>query len=305
MVDRRVEGVIAPLLTPFEDDGSIADDLYGSHAKRVLSEGAHYLSPFGTTGEALSGSLAERRTTLERLVSRHGIEAARLMPGTGLCNLPETVELTRHAVALGCAAVMVLPPFFYTAAVDDGLFVYMARLIERVGSPDLRICIYHIPQNAGVGFSPALSARLNKAFPDVVIAYKDSAGDWANTRAVLEAAPGLAVFPASESLLRRGLSLGAAGCISATCNLNSRAIRELFDRTKRGETDGLGALDDAVQRFRTVFQNAGLIEGMKAFLAARTADSRWLNVRPPLLPQTMRQGRELADAVQALNAVDA
>jgi len=298
MVSDRVEGVIAPLLTAFDDDGSIAEDLYGDHARQVLAEGAHYLSPFGTTGEALSVSVAERRATLESLIHRHGVDAARLMPGTGLCNLEETVELTRHAVAIGCAGVMVLPPFFYTAASDDGLFVYMARLVERVGNPSPRICIYHIPQNAGVGFSPALSARLNEAFPDVVVAYKDSSGDWSNTAAVLAAAPGLAVFPASESLLRMGMAQGAAGCISATCNLNSGAIRALFDRIKRGQDQGADELDDSVKQFRSVFQSAGLIEGMKAYLADRSADLRWLNVRPPLLPQTREQGRLLADAIK-------
>lgn len=295
MPGQRFEGVITPLLTPFNDDGSVADDLYGEHARQMLVDGAHYLSPFGTTGEATSVSLAERRATLESLVSRHGIDASSLMPGTGLCNLPETAELTRHAVELGCAAVMVLPPFFYTAASDDGLFAYMARLIDRVGCTTLRICIYHIPQNAGVGFSPALSARLNEAFPEVVIAYKDSSGDWANTQAVLAAAPRLAVFPASESRLREGLAHGAAGCISATCNLNSAAIRNLFDRVRVAQPDGLDALDDAVKRFRAVFQRAGLIEGMKAYLADLTGDLRWLNVRAPLLPHTREQGRRLAE----------
>lgn len=295
-----IRGVIAPLLTPFGDDGTISMDLYGAHAAQVLRHGAHYLSPFGTTGEAASVSLAERRATVESLVAQHGVDPARLMPGTGLCNLQETVELTRHAVALGCAAVMVLPPFFYSAASDDGLFVYMTRLVERVSSPDLRICLYHIPQNAGVGFSPTLSARLAAAFPGVVVAYKDSSGDWSNTEAVLSSAPGLSVFPASESLLRKGMARGAAGCISATCNLNSKDIRRLFDQQDEGEPGELKVLDDSVQRFRSVFQRAGLIEGMKAWLAHRSGDSRWLNVRPPLLPQSLEQGSKIADALRDL-----
>ena len=57
----RPQGVIAPILTPFESNGSVAPDLWISHAKWVLDQGAHYLSPFGTTGEALSVSLGERK----------------------------------------------------------------------------------------------------------------------------------------------------------------------------------------------------------------------------------------------------
>ena len=76
-------GVIAPILTPFEDDGRIARDLYVGHARWVLDQGAHFLSPFGTTGEALSVGLAERKAALGWLVEA-GIAPERLMPGTGV-----------------------------------------------------------------------------------------------------------------------------------------------------------------------------------------------------------------------------
>ena len=41
-----IRGVIVPILTPFEDDGSIATDLYVAHAKRLFAQGcavAHHL----------------------------------------------------------------------------------------------------------------------------------------------------------------------------------------------------------------------------------------------------------------------
>src|SRR5580704_5504075 len=125
-----VQGVIAPILTPFEADGRIARDLWVGHARWVLDQGAHFLSPFGTTGEALSLSLHERIEALEWLVEA-GIPPSRMMPGTGVTALPETVELSSHAVGLGCAGVMVLPSFFYTTAGDGGQARYYGELIER------------------------------------------------------------------------------------------------------------------------------------------------------------------------------
>ena len=103
--------------------------------------------------------------------------------------MEETLTLTRHAAQMGCRAAMILPPFFYVDATDEGLYRYFSTLIERVGHSDLRICLYHIPQFAGIGFSPALAARLSNAFPGIVIALKDSSGNWHNTCAVIEAAP--------------------------------------------------------------------------------------------------------------------
>lgn len=286
----RLQGTIAPILTPFEDDGRIARDLWISHAKWVLDQGAHYLSPFGTTGEALSVSLRERIEALGWLVEA-GISPDRLMPGTGVTALPESVELSAHAVGLGCAAVMVLPSFFYTAVGDDGQARYYSELIERVGNPAMRMILYHIPQNSGVPVSPALTARLNEAFPDIVVAYKDSAGNWDNTAAVIAAAPKVAVFPSSEAQLTKGLASGAAGCISATVNLNAAAIRALYDATLAGQD--VTEADAAVKAFRKAVQDAGLISSMKALLAVRSGDRRWLNLRAPHENSTESAGKAL------------
>lgn len=286
----RLQGTIAPILTPFEDDGRIARDLWISHAKWVLDQGAHYLSPFGTTGEALSVSLRERIEALGWLVEA-GISPDRLMPGTGVTALPESVELSAHAVGLGCAAVMVLPSFFYTAVGDDGQARYYSELIERVGNPAMRMILYHIPQNSGVPVSPALTARLNEAFPDIVVAYKDSAGNWDNTAAVIASAPKVAVFPSSEAQLTKGLASGAAGCISATVNLNAAAIRALYDATLAGQD--VTEADAAVKAFRKAVQDAGLISSMKALLAVRSGDRRWLNLRAPHENSTESAGKAL------------
>ncbi|OHV68119.1 dihydrodipicolinate synthase family protein [Mesorhizobium sp. LCM 4577] len=290
----RPQGTIAPILTPFEEDGRIARDLWISHAKWVLGQGAHFLSPFGTTGEALSVSLRERMQALEWLVEA-GIAPDRLMPGTGVTALPETVELSAHAVGLGCAAVMVLPSFFYTGAGDNGQARYYSELIEKVAKPSMRVILYHIPQNSGVPVSPALTARLSKAFPDTVVAYKDSAGDWNNTAAVIAAAPDMSVFPSSEAQLTKGLASGAAGCISATVNLNAAAIRRLYDAARKGED--VAELDAAIKAFRKVIQDAGLIPAMKAVLAVKSGDRRWLNLRAPHENAMLENGQALLAAL--------
>ena len=290
----RFRGVITPLLTPYNDDMSIAEDLYLDHAAASLDGGAHYLSPFGTTSEAPSNTSAERMHMLELLVTSGTARPDQLMPGTGLCSLEETLALCRHAVDLGCAAVMVLPPFFFTNATDDGLYRYFSRLIEEIGSDALRICLYHIPQNTGVPVSPTLAPRLNTAFPETVVAYKDSSGNWENTRAVIEAAPGISVFPGSESFMIEALRLGGGGCISASCNSNVAAIRALFDLVQVGDWDAAEAALEPVNLHRKAIQDGGLIPALKSLKAHQTGDTRWLNLRAPLLNADPRIGLELA-----------
>lgn len=292
MNKKKMTGVITPILTPFNDDLSLATDLYVCHAIWLLEQGIHYILPFGTTGEALSLSVNERMAALDSLIEG-GIDPAVLMPGTGLCNLDDTVTLCCHAVDLGCAAVMTLPPFFYKNASDDGLYAYFTRLIESINRTNLRICMYHIPPMAGIGFSPALAGRLASDFPDTIVAYKDSSGDFENTRRVIAAAPDIAVFPGAETFLRQGMENGGMGCISATCNVNPAGIRNVFDVMTGAKDGSLDHVNTEMVRFRKSVEGYAPIPAMKGMLAEKRGDARWRNVRPPLLPASEKNTGEL------------
>ncbi|MGR3291901.1 MAG: dihydrodipicolinate synthase family protein [Paracoccaceae bacterium] len=286
----NLNGIIAPILTPFESNGTIADDLWVAHAKWVLGQGAHYLSPFGTTGEALSVPVADRMKALECLTAA-GIAPALLMPGTGLTSLSETISLTRHAVDLGVRATMILPSFFYTDAGDDGQFRYFAALVNGVADENLKICLYNIPKYSGVSISAGLANRLHQEFPTVFVAFKDSTGNWDNTLAVINEATDIAVFPGTEVLLAKAMQAGGAGCISAMVNLNARAMRSTFDDLT--DNREVSARLAELNQFRETIQNGGLIPALKSILAVWYDDPRWLNLRPPLQDGSFELGREL------------
>ena len=303
-----MSGVIAPILTPFNDDLSFARELYVGQAHWLLQQGMHYIAPFGTTGEALSLSVGERMAAVDALIEG-GIDPCVLMPGAGLCNLDDTVALCRHALRRGCAAVITLPPFFYKNASDDGLYAYFVRLIDAVNHSRLKICMYHIPPLAGIGFTPDLARRLARNFPDTIVAYKDSSGDFENTKAVIAAAPDIAVFPGSETFLQSGLESGAAGCISATCNVNPAGIRHVFDLATAAQQDDLGGdlgddigvdLDrvaDEMVAVRKRLEGNAMIPVMKGLLARQRGKRSWRNVRPPLLPVSEASTQAFIDSL--------
>ena len=271
-------GVLVPALTPFGRDLVPDAARLGRYCRWLLGRGANGLAVFGTTGEANSLSLGERRSLLESLIDS-GVPAERLLPGTGLCSLPETVELTRHAVEAGCGGVLMLPPFYYKGVGADGLFAYYAEVIERVARADLRITLYHFPAMSGVPITLDLVERLIAAYPETVIGLKDSSGEIENTLALLKHFPGFAVFPGSEKLLLEALRHGAAGCISATANVNVGAIRRLIDsypgRAAEGHQRAVSAVRDAIE-------GRPFVPALKALLAHFSGDPDWGIVRPPL-----------------------
>ena len=275
-----LKGLITPILTPFNDDLTIADDLLLAHAEWLLGDGGSAgLALFGTTGEALSVGIKERMASLDMLIAK-GIDPKRLIVGTGLNNMHDTTELTRHACAHGCLGVMMLPPFYFKNASDDGLYRYYAEVIKRAGHPDLKIYLYHIPQVAGVGLSLDLVARLTADFAEVV-GIKDSSGDWQNTEKLL-AIDGLIVYPGAETPVIDAIKLGAPGCISATGNINSAGIAEVIRLCHAGDYEGAEKNHIRTRAIRALFQDYAPIPAQKALLA-RWQDARYNNLRPPLL----------------------
>ena len=290
-----LKGVIAPVLTPFNDDLSVADDLYLQQAERLLGDGTLGgcvgLAPFGTTGEALSVGIDERTMLLEKLIGA-GIDPAKLIPGTGLTNLPDTVKLTRHAIDQGCAGAMVLPPFYFKNVADEGLYTYFVKLIDMVDRDALRIYLYHIPQVAGVGIPVDVVRRLHEDFPDQIVGIKDSSGVWENTEALL-GIDGLIVYPGAELPLIEAMDLGAPGCISATANINASAIGEVIRVYHSGDRDKAIELHEAVKAFRLKMQGYAPIPAQKRLLAG-WVDPRWANLRPPFLSLSAEDGENLA-----------
>ena len=286
-------GVVSPLLTPFEADLSVSHDRFVAHAQRLLEEGCVGLAVFGTTGEALSVATRERETALEALVDG-GID-----PGTGVTNLPGTVHLTRHAMELGCRACMVLPPFYFKDPDPEGLFRHFAGLVERIGDDRLRIMLYHIPQVAGVGIPVSLVARLHAEFPEVVVAIKDSSGDWSNTEALFDI-DGLTVYPGAELPLLDALDLGGPGCITATANVNAGPVAEVIRLHGSGGRQAAETAMVDVRAYRLVMQEYPAIPTMKRLLALRLDDSTWATVRPPFLPADEATGTRLEERLDAL-----
>ena len=220
-----------------------------------------------------------------------------MMPGTGCCSLTETVELTRHAVGLGAAGVLMLPPFYYKGVSDEGLFRHYSEVIQRVGDARLRIYLYHIPPVAQISISLGLIERLLKENAGVVVGIKDSSGDWPNTKTMLDAFPGFQVFAGSETFLLRNMRNGGAGCISATANVNPGPIHHLYVNWRSPEADVLQADLDAV---RAAHSRYPMIAALKATIATYAGDPGWARLRPPLIELDRAQMAALAEELRGL-----
>jgi 4-hydroxy-tetrahydrodipicolinate synthase len=293
----RLRGVLAPVVTPFTRDLRPDPERFIAHCRWLLGQNCG-LAVFGTNSEANSLAVEERIALLEALLAAD-LDPARMMPGTGCCALTDSVRLTAHAVKAGCAGVLMLPPFYYKDVTDDGLYRHFAEVVERVGDARLRIYLYHIPPVAVVGITPKLVERLLKRYPSTIAGMKDSSGDWHHTKAILDAfaTSGFDVFPGSEPFLLAGMRHGAAGCISATANVNPAAIDRLYHEWRSADAD---RHQEALNTVRKTVGQYVMIPALKQVIAHYANDPEWVTVRPPLTELTAAQAQQVIVGLQQL-----
>ncbi|HLE65518.1 MAG TPA: dihydrodipicolinate synthase family protein [Burkholderiales bacterium] len=297
IAQRRIEGVLAPVVTPFRPDFAPDPERFVRHCRWLMKSGCAGLAVFGTNSEANSMSVEEKLELLEALV-KNGIPAAALMPGTGHCALSDSVTMTREAVRMGCGGVLMLPPFYYKGVSDEGLFRNFSEVIERVGDERLRLYLYHIPPVSNVPITLALIERLLTRYPGIAAGVKDSSGDWLNTRAMLDRFKdrGFDVFAGSEVFLLDNMRGGGKGCITATGNVNPGAIDRVFRNWRGADADKLQA---GITATRKIVQKVPMIPALKAIVAHFGNDPQWRTVRPPLVELSADEERSLITDLKA------
>ena len=284
------KGILSSVAVPFDDNLAPDKDNLFRHCRWLLENDVG-LSLFSSNSEAHSLSLSERKMLLEYIVDA-GLPPSKMMLGTSCYNIPETIELTRHAVKLGAAAVLIEPPVTYWGLSVDGLFDYFSRIIDGVADNRLRIYLHHIPPLSHLPIILGLIERLLKAHPTTVVGVKDSSGLWSDHTAITNAFAqgGFEVFSTSEAELLGTMRSGGVGCISATANVNCVAIVRLANNLQQDDAQVKQA---ALARVRNIFQKYPEIAAVKSVLARYSKNPAWATVRPPLVQLTDHQTEEL------------
>ncbi len=291
-----MSGVLAPVVTPFTSDLTPDAERFLKHCRWLRDQNCG-LAVFGTNSEANSLSVGERTQLLDMLIE-HGVDPKRMMPGTGCCSIVDSVTLTKHALAHGVGGVLMLPPFYYKGVSDEGLYRTFAEIIERVGDDRLRIYLYHFPQMSQVPLGIELVGRLRESFPGIVVGMKDSSGDRDNLNAVLSAFPGFGYFAGNETLLLANMRAGGVGCISATANVNPKAIDHLF---QNWQTDDADSAQASLNEVRGTVQQFPLVPALKKIISHYAGDPEWNRLRPPLVELAEADGDKLIADLQAVD----
>jgi 4-hydroxy-tetrahydrodipicolinate synthase len=283
MTQHPLSGVYAAAVTSLKADSAPDPEPVPEFLSFLAERGCHGALIFGTTGEGPSFSPKERRLIYKSAIKvRESHPDFRLLAGTGTPSLGETITMTRKAFDLGYEAVVVLPPYYFRNASEDGLFNWFEQVIQKAVPSDGYLLGYHFPGVAGIGFSKELLQRLKDAFPVQFAGLKDSSHDpgFANMLGRTFGSD-LAVFTGTDSYFSMALQNQASGCITAPANLISPDLRAIYDAFAQ-EKDLSETQACVTKQRHTLELYMPFPPTLKALLAKKHGFPRW-PVRPPIV----------------------
>ena len=278
----KISGVFSAALTPLKKDLSINQDLYLRHCQYLMRQGHDGIAIFGSTGEANSFSVQQKKDNLEFLLSNK-IDPKVLIPGTGSSSLNDAIDMTIHAANYKVKAVLVLPPYYYKNVSEEGIINYYRHLIETVGDSDMQYILYHIPQNSYVPITFKVIEILLKLYPNNVVGLKDSAGDADRMLKIIKYFNNFAVFSGNDSLALNVCKRGGAGAITAGTNICGKLLSYIIKNFKKeNEIKNFNEMQKLLQQIRQIITSHEPISLMKAYFSIIDNIPEWNNVLPPL-----------------------
>ncbi len=280
-VSPGIAGIWPALLTPLRPDLSIDHPRFAAHARALLAAGCAGVTPFGTTGEGPSFSVAERREAVDALIAA-GVPASRILVSVSCAALPDAVALTRHAQDIGAWGVLLLPPFYFKGVSDAGIVDACSQVLAaRGGSAAARGAVSH-PPGGGRGPVARRDRRAAAALPE---AHRRHQGQPMRPRAFAGPGRGLHATAGCACRQRAGparrlAARGSRGAVSGLANFMPRMVHSLATEPDAARTAGAHA---RVKRLLDWLGGYALIPALKAIMAAQSGDTAWLRVRAPLV----------------------
>lgn len=227
--DPRWGAVLTAMVTPFTSGGEIDAPAVSNLVDYLFSHGSDGLVVCGTTGEAPTLSLGEKRRMFE-LVKEAARGRGAVIAGTGTNDTRDAVEMSKMAEDIGVDGLLVVTPY-YNKPSQEGLYRHFRTVAEAVSLP---VMLYNVPGRTSVNIEASTVVRLARDVPNIV-ALKEAGGNMLQITDVVAGVPdGFAVYSGEDGLTLPMLALGARGVVSVTSHLVGTDLQAMIRAFQAG-----------------------------------------------------------------------
>ena len=275
-----MRGVWTAIITPFKENGELDLPSFKKILRDQADAGISGIIPCGTTGEAPTLDLEEKKTLIQTCIQELKDSPVQVVAGTGSNQTRDTIEFSKWASAAGVDGVLLVTPS-YNKPSQAGMEEHFKSVASAI---DCEVILYNVPSRTGVSIAPETVSRLSKH--PRIRSLKEATGNTALTSEILNQVSkeggSIDILSGDDATFLPLLSVGAVGIISVASNLFPRemvALQKAFDQ---------GNLKTALEihnKYYPLFRDL-FIESNPVPIKAAMASLNWCtpSVRLPMSP---------------------
>lgn len=231
----KIEGLIAPVFTPFTKDDEINEEIipfYAEQLKRKKLKGAFIL---GSSGEGMLMSV-EERIAMTDLWAKERTPDFKMFVHIGANSYKDAQKLAIHAQKAHADAVSLMGPTFLQPKTVTELVTYIKVIADTV--PDTPVYFYHIPVRTGIHFNMIDLLREAKDNIPNLVGIKYTNSNLMDMQQCINFENGqFDILHGSDETLLCGLSLGIKGGIGTTYNLIPELYYDMIEAYNKHDTE--------------------------------------------------------------------
>lgn len=267
----QFEGLMAPVFTAFSADGQRVNLAVIKHYAKFLAEnGILGVLVNGTSGEGMSMTLEERKATTEAWIDASKSNGIHVQVQVGGTNMPDVLELTRHAESKGAHSILCLPELFNRPANAAELIEYLGAVAA--AAPKTPLLYYHNPGYTSVNLDvPSFMTSAARAIPTFAgIKFTDTNLEM-GIKCVRQDGGAHSVFLGCDYVLAGAFALGFSSSIATCLNLLPRLCNRILQAVQKGSVlEAREAQDTLNKAAQAITKNGKWVPAMKAAMKLLT-----------------------------------
>ncbi len=212
----KIEGLIAPVFTPMNNNGDVDTGIIPHYAKDLKSKGLTGIFVSGSSGEGVLLTTEERKIITEAWAP-YASDEFKFIVHVGSTSYRESQELAAHARDNGAWAISSMGPTFLQPKIAKDLVEFCRQIAS--SAPEIPFYYYHFPMRTGIDISMVEFLQEGvKVIPNLA-GIKFTHSNFMEMQQCISLDNGrFDIIHGHDEILLCGLSIGVQGAIGITYN---------------------------------------------------------------------------------------
>lgn len=258
---KNISGSGVALVTPMDENQNLDLESLQRLTNHVVKNGINYIVALGTTSEAATLSLEEKKQVLQ-VIKKSSRGKVPIVLSVGGNHTLTIIQEARYLKFDEYSALLSVCPY-YVKPSQNGLYEHYKKLSQELNIP---IILYNVPGRTGVNLRPETCLALAQDFENI-FAVKEACGNITQFWEIIQNSPkGFKVISGDDGSTLASTFLGGEGAISVLAQAFPEKFSAMIQYAKHSDTQSANEINKFLYPFVPLIFEEGNPVGIKSLL---------------------------------------